>query len=510
MPRLSYDEIAKQNVKKLVDYAQKHLYLDEYDGIYCENALYDLLKITEPTDAQIKGEYDIYEVLDSLCSYAVHKKLIEENDRLLFETKLLGIVMPLPSQVIERFDNTVCHSGIEKACRMLYHLGIDSLYLRKKDLDKNIIWQHPADRGRIIVTVNLSKPEKTAEQVRLAKEAKTGYPKCPLCNENLGFSGNAAMAARQTIRTIPFELGGESWFMQFSPYQYFEEHVIAISTEHRPMVVNAKAFNRMMDFVDLFPHYFIGSNAALPIVGGSILAHDHYQGGKKVLPVFERGARKYFKPQGFGDVNVSIVDWYNSIVRIEGKNREQVEEVASKVLEKWLTYSDESVGILAKTDAQHNAITPICSFNDDGEYQFNLILRNNRTDENHPHGIFHPAVDLHNIKQESIGIIEVMGLFILPGRLEREMNAIKDILTGVTPLSFEEIANDTHPLHKHLGMITQLVVDNGTSMKDEDAAQVITDYINNACERILDTTAVFKNDEKGQEAFEKFVNFAIE
>lgn len=510
MPRLSYDEIAKQSVKRLIDYAIKHLYLDEYDGVYCENILYDLLKINEPTTAQIKGNYDIYEVLDSLCSYAVHKKIIDENDKLLFETKLLGIVMPLPSQVIERFDNTASHKGIESACKMLYDLGIDSLYLRKKDLDKNIIWHHSADRGRIVITINLSKPEKTPEQVRLAKEAKTGYPKCALCSENLGFSGNAAMSARQTIRTIPFELGKEEWFMQFSPYQYFDEHVIAISKEHRPMCINKGAFNRMMDFVDLFPHYFIGSNAALPIVGGSILAHDHYQGGKKVLPVFERKARKYFSIKGMADVHVSIVDWYNSIVRVEGKNRDRVLEVVSKINDEWQNYSDESVNIISSTDGtQHNAITPICSFNDDKEYQFNLILRNNRTDKDHPFGIFHPAVELHNIKQESIGIIEVMGVFILPGRLAKEMNGIKDILIGKTPLDFESLANDTHPLHKHLGMITQLVVDNGTKLKEEVAEQVITDYINSACEKILDTTAVFKNDEKGQLAFEKFVNSVI-
>lgn len=509
-PRISYDELAKQNVAKLLKYATEHLFLDDADYFYAQNQLLDALKIQQP------GEYpniivgDIYDVVESLSAYAVRKKLIEENERLLFETKLIGYCMPAPSKVIETFDDIASYEGVDKACDYLHRLGIDSLYLRQKDFDKNIIWKHDAPRGDIIVTINLSKPEKTPEQVRLAKEAKTGYPKCALCAENLGFAGNAAMAARQTIRTIPFELDNESWFMQFSPYSYFEQHVIAVCREHRPMCVSDATLKRMLDFVDLFPHYFIGSNAALPIVGGSILAHDHYQGGKKVLPVFSRPARRYFRVDDFCDVNVSVVDWYNSIVRIESKNREHALEVANRFRRAWDTYSDESVNVLCATQkdgesVQHNAITPIASINSDGEYQFNLILRNNRTDEQHPFGIFHPAQELHNIKQESIGIIEVMGLFILPGRLAKECEMIRDLLMGKSELDFKAIAEENHPLHKHLGMITQLVVDNGTNMSERKASGVITDYINNACEQILDTTAVFKNDEKGQKAFDRFI-----
>ena len=230
--------------------------------------------------------------------------------------------------------------------------------------------------------------------------------------------------------------------------------------------------------------------------------------------MFTRPSRRYFKIGGYPDVNVSVVDWYNSIVRIESTNRNQALEVANKFRKAWDVYSDESVDILCSTQkdgqsVQHNAITPIASINDDGEYQFNLILRNNRTDEKHPFGIFHPAQELHNIKQESIGIIEVMGLFILPGRLAGEAAQIRDILTGKTPLDFKAIAEETHPLHKHLGMITQLVVDNGTSCSEEKAENAVTDYINNACEKILDTTAVFKNDEQGQEAFDKFIHSVI-
>jgi len=513
MARISLESQAKQNVANLIDYAKNKLYLDEFDVPYVLNSLLDLFKLSEPEPFSGK-EYDIYKVLAQLCDYAVRIKLIDEADKTLFETKLMGMVMPLPSKIVETFDDIASFKSSQDACDMLFKLGIDSTYLRKPDLDKNIVWQAEKERGNIIITVNLAKPEKTPEQVRLAKLAKGGYPRCMLCPENVGWAGNAAKPARQTLRTIPIELDGENWFMQFSPYQYFEQHVIAISNEHRPMAMTEASFRRMLDFVDLFPNYFIGSNAPLPIVGGSILAHDHYQGGKKVLPVFSRPARRRFLMNGCPDVNISIVDWYNSVVRIESKNRSQALLAASKFLKQWETYSNESVNILCCSEqngekVQHNAITPIASINANGEYEFDLILRNNRTDAQHPFGIFHPAEELHNIKQEAIGIIEVMGLFILPGRLAGETHEIKDMLTGKKPLDFKALADDSNPMHKHLGMIAQLAADNGTACPEQKAETIITEYINNACEKILDTTAVFKNDEEGQKAFEAFIDEVI-
>lgn len=514
MPRLSSEETAKLNVKRLVDYAVRKLYLQDYDAVYVQNILLDALKLTEPFEGEI-GNYDFYEVMDALSDYAVKKGIIEEPEKQLFETKLIGFCMPSPSKTIEMFDDIARYSGTKEATEMLFKLGEDSAYLRRPDLDKNIIWENDGARGKIVVTINLAKPEKTPEQVRLAKLAKGGYPKCMLCLENLGFAGNAAKHARQTIRIIPFELDGEKWFMQYSPYQYFAEHLIAVCEEHRSMCVTDATFRRMLDFLDMFPHYFIGSNAALPIVGGSILAHDHYQGGKKVLPVLERPNRRTFKIRDLADVDVAVVDWYNSIVRISSKNRAQALEAVNRFYSAWDSWDEPSQNIFSHTEqdgekVQHNAITPIASMNKDGEYEFNLILRNNRTDEAHPFGIFHPAVELHNIKQESIGIIEVMGVFILPGRLAKEMSDMRDILTGKTPLDFEAIAKDEHPLHKHLGMITQLVVDYGTGISEKKAGEAITDYINNACEKILDTTAVFKNTEKGHAAFDRFIRTVCE
>lgn len=509
-PRKSFEEIARNRVACLVDYAVGNLGLDEADAVYATNSLLDALGLTEPSDAPV-GEYDFYEVLHGLSEFAVRKNICDETEKILFETKLMGMVMPSPSKVIETFDNIAAYSGSMKAAQWLGELSEKSAYIRRPDIDRNIRWEYDNPRGKIVVTINLAKPEKTPEEVRRAKEAKTGYPKCLLCAENVGFAGNAAHPARQNLRTIPFELDGENWFMQFSPYVYFEQHVIVVCKEHRPMQISAGTFRRMLDFVDLFPEYFIGSNAALPIVGGSILAHDHYQGGKKVLPIFRCGNRKHFPVPNYPEVSVAVADWYNSVVRIESKNRAKLLEVVEKFRVAWDNYSDESVNILCKTvnedgvETQHNAITPTACINDDGEYQINLILRNNRTDEAHPFGIFHPAKELHNIKQEAIGIIEVQGVFILPGRLQKECEEIKDILTGKTPLDFKALADEAHPLHKHLGMIAQLVADHGNAMKDDAAADAITDYINVTCEKILDTTAVFKNDENGQAAFEKFI-----
>ena len=514
-PRKSFEELAKINVSNLVDYAVNNLSLDEADVVFATNTLLDMLRLTEPSDAPV-GKYDFYTSLTALSDHAIRKGICEESDRALFETRIMGALTPAPSKVIETFDNIAARDGSMKAAEWLEALSERSAYIRRPDIDRNVQWEYDNPRGKIVITINLAKPEKTPEEVKRAKEAKTGYPKCLLCAENVGFCGNAAHPARQTLRTIPFELDGEDWFMQFSPYVYFEQHMIAVSREHRPMNVNAATFRRMLDFVDLFPGYFIGSNAALPIVGGSILAHDHYQGGKKVLPIFSAGARKRYLMKDFPDVNVSIAEWYNSVVRLESKNRAMLLDAAEKFRSAWANYSDEGADIICRTanadgsSTPHNAVTPTACFNDDGEYQINLILRNNRTDEKHPYGIFHPAEELHNIKQEAIGIIEVQGLFILPGRLQRESEQIKDILTGKTPLDFKAIAEDGHPLNKHLGMIAQLVADGGTEMSEEKAENAITDYINSACEKILDTTAVFKNTEDGQARFDKFIRSVTE
>ena len=499
----------KERIEQLLIYSQKKLNFLEDDVMLARNYLLDLLKVDSPFEGET-AQAPIQEILDDMTDYAVKNNLCSQFDKLLFETKIMGIVTPTPSRVIETFDDIAAQSGIKASTDWFFNFCINSNYIRKVDIDKNLKWEFEGKLGKIKITINLSKPEKDPEEVKRAKLCNSGYPKCMLCPSNVGWAGNASKPARQTLRTIPIELNGENWFMQYSPYVYFDNHAIAFSEEHRPMHIDINSFKRMEDFVNIFPQYFIGSNAALPIVGGSILAHDHYQGGSKVLPMLSAKSRKFYKLEGYPNVNVSILDWYNSVVKIESKNESDAVKVAALIHTAWENYSDESVGILAYTEengvkTEHNTVTPTLQINDNGEYSFALILRNNRTTKERPFGLFHPSENLHNIKKESIGIIEAMGLFILPGRLSKEAAEIEDILTGKTPLDFKALSEESNPLSKHLGMIAQLVQDNGTALTPERAQDVVINAINTACESILETTGVFKNDEIGQAAFDKFL-----
>ncbi len=495
----------KTKINELIAYAMNNLSLQEEDQYYVLNQLLDFFHFQSPGPAI--SEYGDFQttIIDPIVQYAIDNGMVEKENALLLETKILGMVTPVPSKIIEQFDIIASNKGVKAATDWLFELCKANNYIRMPDINKNIKWSHKGSMGEIEITINLSKPEKDPKQIALAKlQPKSGYPACMLCPTNVGYAGNANHPARQTLRIIPIELGKEQWGLQFSPYQYYDQHVIALSMEHRPMDVNPQALERLMDFVDTFPHYFIGSNAALPIVGGSILTHDHYQGGNKVLPMFKVGIRKQFKSEDFSNVSISIVDWYNSVVRVSGKNKSQVHAMASRVFEKWHDWTDESVGIYCKTTDQHNAITPI-SRKEKDTYIIDMILRNNRTDEAHPYGIFHPEEYLHNIKKEGIGIIEVMGLFILPGRLKSELENVKMYLTGATPLNFEELGNPENPMTKHAQMIVQLINDNGAKNTKEKADKIVTNYVNKACEQILECTAVYKNTPQGQTAFQNFM-----
>lgn len=495
-------------IEELLCYAGRNLDMYVEDYILRRNNLLDLFKVDSPADAPATGCRPLQEILDDAVNYAVENKLCEDYERINFETRIMGLVMPMPFQVITTFEQLAAVNP-SLATKYLYNLSVNSNYIRKVDIDKNIGWKVSNPRGDIMITINLSKPEKDPKAILAAKKApQTSYPKCMLCKECVGFSGNANRPARQTLRTIPIILNGEQWHFQFSPYVYFDNHCIALSDEHRPMKIDGDTFKRMFDFIEFFPDYFIGSNADLPIVGGSILSHDHYQGGSKVLPEMNAPAKTYFSHSSFPDVKACVVDWYNSVIRLEGAKRKDVEELAEHILKCWREYSDKSVGISAKTrNEPHNTVTPIARFNDENRYVIDMILRNNRTDKEHPDGIFHPTQDLHNIKKEGIGIIEAMGLFILPGRLAAEAHLIRDILTGKSPLDFKALSDESNPLCKHMGMIAQLANDFGTGLSDSEAEERVTDYINKACERILDCTAVFKHDEEGERAFGRFMTY---
>lgn len=500
-------ETVKKCIEALLAYSYDKLSMEHDDIIYVRNELLDLLKIDSPA-APVKEYGDFQsEIIDPIVDYAVEQGITTDAERILFETKVLGCCTPMPSQIIEKFDEIAAKHSSKVATDWLFEISKANNYIRMVDINKNIKWAHNGKFGKIEVTINLSKPEKDPKQIALAKlQKKSGYPACMLCIDNVGYAGNMNHPARQTLRTIPIELGNEAWSLQFSPYQYYDQHVIAFCNEHRPMDVNEGCLRRLVDFTDLFPNYFLGSNAALPIVGGSILAHDHYQGGNKVLPMFLAPVRcKYTTSDNNPDVNIYIVDWYNTVVRVESADKELLLKHANNILNGWKQYSDEKCNIIHYTTEPHNAITPIARL-EDGRYIMDMILRNNRTDAEHPYGIYHPTEDMHNIKKEGIGIIEVMGTFILPGRLSKELRQVADILSGNAEYDSVALHSEDNPLVKHADMIDLLVKEHGTNNTPEAAEQVITDYVNHTCERILECTAVFKNNKEGQDGLNRFMN----
>ncbi len=498
------------HLEALLNYGQTVLGLTYEDALYIRNQLYYRYNITETVSEATKYDDFIEEILPLLVEAGKENKLFAEGEEQNFEAFLLGTVTPSPGSVISRFNQLALHKDAQSATEYLFELSKNNNYIRTKDIAKNLIWDAEGEKGEIIITVNLSKPEKDPKQILKEKEApQSSYPPCALCVENVGFFGNAKKPARQNLRIYPLFLNDEEWYFQYSPYQYYDQHCIVLKKEHSPMQISPETMVRLLDFVELFPHYFLGSNADLPIVGGSILSHDHYQGGSKVLPMFKAEVKEEFTSGSFGDVTFGIVNWYNSVVRLSSYDKISLIEASSRVLDFWRGYSDEKVGILSNTTAPHNTLNPIARM-ENGKFVLDLILRNNRTDDKHPYGIFHPTEDMHNIKKEGIGLIEAMGTFILPGRLSTEAIDIIDILTGKTPLNFKELADEKHPLSKHLAMIVQLVNDKGTTMTEEDAGHTVTEYINKTCIKILECTAVFKDNETGEQAFSRFMKELVE
>ncbi len=493
-------------IENLINYAKSNLDLGLEDAVYARNQLLELFQV-EPSDEKGENVENFQEdILNPLVEYALENGLAEEGSDIRFETKVMGLVTPSNGLVVKNYCCLYEKEGIEVATAYLYKLSVNSNYIRLSDIKKNICWYAQGSKGDIGITINLSKPEKDAKQVLYEKNYKgKKYPQCMLCLENLGFCGTMSHPARQTLRAIPIKLCEENWHMQYSPYVYYDEHCIAFSDEHRPMSITDKTFVRLLDFVDTFPYYFLGSNADLPIVGGSILSHEHYQGGKKVLPMFNRPQRKVYYNNGIA--SIGIKDWYNSVVTIKGTDKQEVIKLSCKVLDFWREYSDEKVGIVSSSgEERHNTVTPIASKKGD-VYCVDIILRNNRTDESHPHGIYHPTEDMHNIKKEGIGLIEAMGLFILPGRLKREISKIIDVL-GQQQIDFQSINTD-EAISKHMGMIAQISTTKGLAIDKKNALDAVVEYINETCVKILECTAVFKNTKEGQAAFEKFLKALI-
>ena len=496
-----------REVGLLLKYALKNELIGKYDEIISRNEIMALLKLEDWEEADLSNEtvpeYPA-ELLNNICDWAAEKGIIENSIgvRDLFDTEIMGKLTPTATQVIDKFIRLSSLGGVETATDNYYSFAQKTNYIRTDRIAKNMHWFSNTEYGDMEITVNLSKPEKDPRDI--AKERllpPSAYPKCLLCYENVGYSGRLNHPARQNHRVIPFFLNGEEWFLQYSPYVYYNEHAIVFSGEHRPMKINRDAFDRITSFVGQMPHYFLGSNADLPIVGGSILSHDHYQGGHHEFPMAKSPVEKAVYFRGFEDVRAGIVKWPMSVIRLRGAVRERVVDLAVKILDAWRGYSDESLGIYAfSEDIPHNTVTPI-GRRRGNDFELDLVLRNNRTSDEHPLGIFHPHADVHNIKKENIGLIEVMGLAVLPGRLKEELEILGEYL--ISDDYAEKIKNDPK-VEKHSAW-AENIHKKYSSLTAENIGKVLQDEVGITFSRVLEDAGVYKRDEEGQAGFLRFI-----
>ena len=487
-------------IKALVGFAVSHLLIEESDTVYCTNSILQLLKKDSFDSACPEAKGELNELLDALCDYAAKNGIIEDSVtyRDLFDTAVMGVLTPRPSQVIDKFNSLYAESP-EKATDYYYKFSGDTNYIRRDRIAKIQKWQYASDYGTIDITVNLSKPEKDPKAIAAAKNApQSGYPKCQLCRESEGYAGRVDFPARQNHRIIPITIDNSNWFMQYSPYVYYNEHCIVFNGKHTPMKIDKAAFSKLLEFVTLFPHYFVGSNADLPIVGGSILSHEHFQGGRYEFAMERAPIETEISFAGFENIRAGIVKWPMSTIRLQSADRESLVELADKILTGWRAYSDETAFIFAETDGvPHNTITPIARRRGD-MYELDLVLRNNITTDEHPLGVFHPHAELHHIKKENIGLIEVMGLAVLPPRLKPELEALADALVNGKDLRANELTAS------HADWAESFAV-NYSEINEENAMDIIKAEVGKVFAAVLEHAGVFKRTAEGKETFLKFI-----
>lgn len=490
-------------INRLINFAMQQGLITNEDKIYSTNMILGLLNLNDFEETEINENLDNpTPILENILDYAVSIGMIENTvtERDLFDTKVMNCVMPRPSEVILKFNSLYKKNPIEST-DYYYNLSIASNYIRKERTDKNIVWKTATPYGDLDITINLSKPEKDPKEIAKAKLQKSSsYPKCLLCKENEGFSGNLNHPARQTHRIIPMSFSGREWFLQYSPYTYYNEHCIVLNAEHIPMSISKTTFENLLGFIEILPHYFVGSNADLPIVGGSILSHDHYQGGRYTFAMEKAPIEKLYEIKGYENITVGRVKWPMSVIRLSSDNKEIILDLADTILSSWRNYSDESVDILSHTGEEpHNTITPIARLRN-GKYELDLVLRNNRTSNEHPLGIFHPHNEVHHIKKENIGLIEVMGLAVLPARLKDEFNIIKKyLIDGVKDISNDEIVS------KHSSWYNY-ITNKYSSITSDNVDKIIQDEVGLKFQEVLSHAGVFKRDIKGLSAFDNFIN----
>lgn len=491
-----------ESIAKLVKYGENAGLVSGLDKIYATNRILEVMQISDYEEPeQIPETPDLEETLNELLDDAAKRGLLEHNSvvyRDLFDTKLMDCLMPRPGEVVKKFEELYAKSP-QEATDYFYKLSQDSNYIRRYRIAKDIRWSVPSAYGDIDISINLSKPEKDPKAIAAAKLAKqSGYPKCLLCKENVGYAGRVNHPARQNHRIIPLTINQTEWGFQYSPYVYYNEHCIVFNSKHTPMKIERATFGKLLDFVTQFPHYFVGSNADLPIVGGSILSHDHFQGGHYTFAMAKAPIEKELQFEGFSDVKAGIVKWPMSVIRISGPDKERLIELADKILLTWRGYTDEDAFIYAETDGEpHNTITPIARRRGD-DFELDLVLRNNITTGEHPLGVYHPHAKLHHIKKENIGLIEVMGLAVLPARLKDEMAELADALVNGTDLrATETLASHAEWAEGFLPKYDKITKDNVMDILHEEIGLVFNE--------VLQDAGVYKCTPEGRKAFERFI-----
>lgn len=490
----------QEKIQALVHKAIESNLIEKEDEIYCTNQVVELfgLKAIEKKDNYDKEEA-IPDILDELMDFAVKTNIIEDlsSEKDILEAKVMNIFMSKPSEIIRNFYKKYNESPVE-ATSYFYELSKNSNYIKTKSIAKNVNYKVETQYGDLDITINLSKPEKNPKDIAKAKEVKsTNYPKCLLCIENEGYAGRINHPARSNHRIIPISLLNEEWYLQYSPYSYYNEHCIVLCEEHRDMKIDKAMMKRLLEFIEKFPHYFIGSNADLPIVGGSILTHDHCQGGNYEFAMAKAGDDYDFELKGFDDIKLSVVKWPMSVIRLRGRNVNSLVEASNYILDKWRGYSDQGSGVLAFTDnTPHNTITPIAR-KKNNMYEMDLVLRNNRTSEEHPLGIFHPHEDVQHIKKENIGLIEVMGLAVLPARLKTELKEVeKYILDQKNSIA-----------EYHIKWADELKAKYGKEVTSQNVSDIVKKETGYVFLRVLEDAGVFKRNEAGKAGFERFIEY---
>ena len=505
----------QEKILKLVNYGLATGLVEKEDTIFTTNRLLELFQVDDiddevlqawqaaPTPSREEAEGYLEELLGELLDYAYENGITTENSvvyRDLFDTKIMSMLMPRPSQVIKTFRNLYEKESPVAATDYYYRTSCDSDYIRRYRIKKDLKWTTETEYGTLDITVNLSKPEKDPKAIAAAKLAKqSGYPKCLLCKENEGYAGRVNHPARQNHRIIPITINNSDWFFQYSPYVYYNEHCIVFNSQHTPMKIERATFGKLLDFVETFPHYFVGSNADLPIVGGSILSHDHFQGGHYEFAMAKAPIEKEVSFVGFDDVKAGIVKWPMSVIRLDCADKNRLIELADKILLAWRGYTDEAAFIFAETDGEpHNTITPIARKRGD-VYELDLVLRNNITTEEHPLGVYHPHAKLHHIKKENIGLIEVMGLAVLPARLKDEIAGLADaIVNGKDLRADAELEKHADWVDEFKGNYDSITADNVNDILQKEIGLVFSE--------VLEDAGVYKCTEEGRAAFQKFID----